>query len=75
MGMNGANGKTLPPALVSKIEAGQELTEAELLCLIDAEAALLGLSGAEAVERARRGELGGSYLAADLELLASMLPA
>lgn len=64
----------IPDRVVSKIEAGEELTEAELRCLIDAEAALLGLTGSEAVERARRGDLGGSYLAADLELLASMLP-
>jgi len=64
----------LPEALVRKIDAGEELSGAELRCLIDAEAALLGLSGDEAVERARRGTLGGSYIEADLELLVSMLP-
>ena len=75
MGTNGSNGSSLPESLVDKIDAGEALTEAELRCLIEAEAGLLGISGEEAVERARRGALGGSYIAADLELLVSMLPA
>jgi hypothetical protein len=60
--------------LQNAIEQG-ELTELQLRELIRLEAEAIGLSYAEAVERARARKLPRNYIGADLELLVSLLPA
>jgi hypothetical protein len=64
--------KQLPNDLREAIEAGV-LTREQLEDLIAFEAAELGLTFADAVDKARRDELPKSIAGADLRLLVSML--
>ncbi len=63
----------MPAELVRALEDG-ELTDNQLVQLITIEAAELGLSFDEAVQRARDGSLPKNLVGLDLELLVSLLP-
>ena len=65
--------REMPASLVQAIDGG-ELTEAQLRELITFEAAELGLSFDEAVQRARARTLPKNPIGSDLQLLAMMLP-
>jgi hypothetical protein len=60
-------------AIQKKIDRGEPLTEAEVREIIRAEAAELGLSLEEAIDRARAGTLPRQFPAPDIELLVGML--
>ena len=62
-----------PIELQRAIEKGQ-LTDEQLRELITFEAAALGLSYEEAIERAKARTLPRNYIGADLELLVQLLP-
>lgn len=64
----------LPSELQRAIEEGK-LTDEQLRELITFEAAALGLTYEEAVERAKERTLPLNYIGADLELLVQLLPA
>lgn len=64
---------TMPAELVRALEDG-ELTDAQLVQLITIEAAALGLSFDEAVQRVRDGSLPKNLIGLDLEMLVSLLP-
>lgn len=64
---------TMPADLVRALEDGA-LTDDQLVQLITIEAAELGLSFDEAVQRARDGSLPKNLIGLDLEMLVSLLP-